>query len=441
MKEFKPILKTNEYGKTLVPIKEVTAKDLTLQLTPKEDVEKVSLTISNAVISILGYNPVRYYSISKNMLIDNISFDTHSYFTKIQKVAIPLEEKFVDRLISCDKHLAKIQHVHKKEGNSSTDEIRMLLIGKMDGEYIPFQLNFKREESIVKGKKKSFLKSSLGIILNGKDYVNCERYDPTPVHQNLFYDGNKHYTDLNQNRYVRGTAHLHYTNKRAFISLFEALQNKGYDAEEILKSQIMGKQEVVPFTSFNNCEEAKNFFFKRYNIKMDFKNFSDKLAKAGEFFEQREEALKKAAQKPAKTTLKDMEKLSPKPQEKEKHRKIFVETASQARQTDKEIDEEVIGEMGTEIFDEDYVIPSLTKNHSPAPKYEKKHSIFHFESAEEARETDKEPLYSGNEKIFETQSIQRIKDAYTGGIRVNMKNYNKKMKHKKQREARNGRDY
>ena len=54
MKEFKPILKTNEYGKTLVPIKEVTAKDLTLQLTPKEDVEKVSLTISNAVISILG---------------------------------------------------------------------------------------------------------------------------------------------------------------------------------------------------------------------------------------------------------------------------------------------------------------------------------------------------------------------------------------------------
>ena len=86
--------------------------------------------------------------------------------------------------------------------------------------------------------------------------------------------------------------------------------------------------------------------------------------------------MKKAAQKPAKTTLKDMEKLSPKPQEKEKHRKIFVETASQARQTDKEIDEEVIGEMGTEIFDEDYVIPSLTKNPSPAPKYEKKHSIY-----------------------------------------------------------------
>ena len=440
MKEFKPVLKTNEYGKTLVPIKEITAKDLILKLTPKEDVEKISLTISNAVLSILGYNPTRYYSISKNMLIDNISFDTHSYMNRIQKVSIPLEEKFVDRLIACDKHLAKIQHVHKKEGESLTDEIRMLLIGKMDGEYIPFQLNFKREETTIKGKKKSILKSSFGIVLNGKDYVNCERYDPVPVHQNLFYDGNKHYTDINQNKFVRGFAHLHYTNKRAFISLFEALQNKGYDAEEILKSQIMGKQEVVPFTTFNNCEEAKNFFFKRYNVKMNFKNLSGKLSKAGEFFEEREEALKKQ-QKPVKTTLKDMEKLSPKPQQKKKHRKIFVETADQARKTDREVDEEVIEELGTEIFDEDYVVPSPSKTTSPAPKYRKKHSIFHFETAKEAQESDKDSLHSGNLKSFETQNAQKIKDAYTGGSRVNMKDYYKKMNRKKQREAKNGRDY
>lgn len=435
MEEFKSKLKTNKYGKTLTPIKDVLAKDLKLSVTPKEDMEKVTETITDAVVSILGYNPIRFYGISKDMLIDDIAFDTHSFMTRIQKISIPLDEKFVERLISCEKVLAKIKHVHKKESDKTmTDEIRMILIGKLDGQYIPFQLNYKRETVSVNGKLKSILKSSLGVVLGGKNYVNIERYDPSQNHQNLFYDQNKHLTENKASQYIRGGAHLHYTNKRAFISLFDVLQHEGYSPEEILQSHIMSKQEGIPFQTFNNCDEAKNFFFKRYNVKMDFKNMPQRMAKAGKYFEvvsesvKRKEEAKAQAQQP-KQNKNDSKKANPKPIIK--HKKIFVETNAQARISDSEIDDELFEEFGPDKRDFD--LETMQVSYKPAmPQAKKsKKSIFHFETSEEAQRSDEEIM-------FEHQQ-ERHKNTSAGKNRVNSSN-NKKLKQKEARKN-DGRSY
>lgn len=435
MKEFKPTLKTNKYGKTLTPIKEVMAKDLNLKITPKEDVEKVTETITDAVVSILGYNPIRFYGISKEMLIDDIAFDTFSFMTRIQKISIPLDEKFVERLISCEKVLAKIKHVHKKESDKQvSDEIRMILIGKLDGQYIPFQLNYKRETVDVNGKIKSILKSSLGVVLGGKNYVNIERYDPTPNHQNLFYDQNKRITENKSSQYIRGGAHLHYTNKRAFISLFDVLEHEGYSPEEILQSHIMSKQEGIPFQTFNNCDEAKNFFFKRYNVKMDFKNMPQKFAKVGKYFEvisesvKRKEEAKVQAQQPKQIQNKS-KKLNSKPIVKRK--KIFVESNEEARKTDSEIDEELFDEFGPDKRDFDLETMQVSYKRPKAFAKKNKKSIFHFETSEESRISDEEIM-------FELQQ-EKHKNASANKNHVNSST-NKKSKQKEARRN-DGRSY
>ncbi len=447
MEEFKSTLNKNEFGKTLTPIKEVSAKNLNLTLTPKEDIEKVFITMTNAANSILGYNPQRFYSISKDMLIDNIAFDTHSYMTRVQKIVVPLEDRFVEQLIACDKVLAKIQHVHKKEAdNTLTDEIRMLLIGKLNGEYIPFQLNFKRETIGVNGKKKSILKSSLGVVLGGKNFVNLERYDPNSNHQNLFYDGSRHYTEQRQCRLLMSTAHLHYTNKRATVSLFNILQNEGYSSDEILQSQIMGKQEAVPFQTFNNCDEAKNFFFKRYNVKMDFKRMPQKFEKAGPYFELITEICKKKEEAKLQAIGKEQTKKKSQKNIKDqkpilKHRRIYVESAEESKISDREIDLELEREFGPDEREFDLETMPVSYKHSTPQAKKNKNSIFHYETSEEAQKNDEEINFElRNESYYNSQ---KVKNAYTGSNNINMAQYNKKMKQKQRREARknDGRNY
>lgn len=273
---FTPILKKNNYNRPLIPLKNLKVKDLDLRLTPSDKISKVYDCFVKAIVSSLGYNPITNYCVSKELPIEKIEFDPGVNLKHLQKISIPLDNKIVKSFIDCPKYVVKSKNIRhtpniKNRETILTEEERILLIGKLpSGEIVPFQMNFVFEPEI-KGKKKFYKTSTnFGVILNGKNYVVCERYDESPSHKNVFYDSNKKFTEINQQKLINAPAHLHYTNKRVTISLFDILKNMGYSEKDIISSQLLSKQDAIPFRKFWTTSKCKEFFLEKYNINTSF---------------------------------------------------------------------------------------------------------------------------------------------------------------------------
>lgn len=258
---------------------------LNLTMIPKHDVEKIVATMSAAAVSILGYNPLISYSIPEDTVVNDLNLEVESKFSRMQKIAIPFENYFVEKLLECPKKQIKserITYISNENVNNDVVEDRILLIGKIENEFVTFQINFRTETS-GNGKVVKF-SSNLGLLANGKDYMILERYDTTNGHMNMFYNDQKAVTDVQQKKFISSPAHLHYYNKRAMVSVFNAIHQEGYVPEEILTAKIMSKQEATSFRTFKTPLEAKDFFNKKYNIQcvskrnertMSFKTIKD----------------------------------------------------------------------------------------------------------------------------------------------------------------------
>lgn len=331
-----PIIKA-EYPE-LKSLNRLSVRELNLTLTPKHETEKVTATITNAVVSILGFNPITSYSVSEDTLVGDIKFNLSNKISRMQNVAIPLENYFVEKLLVCPKvpvRTEKMQYISNENINVTVNEDRILTLGIVDGNAVPIQLNFKTEFN-TNGKPIKF-STNLGVILGGKTYFIIERYDQTSGHQNLFYDNRKNYTDSQQERFIHDPAHLHYYNKRALLSLFAAISEKGYDADEILQARIMSKQEAIAYRLFDNPNVAKRFFYEKYNVLPAKKSDTPEVVETvGAVLERNQEAITEALNELMNADDSFAFDASQKPIKKQRKRNLAPKTTSNKKSKTKQ---------------------------------------------------------------------------------------------------------
>ena len=255
------IIKKHRSKNDLINISKLKLNDINLTFLPTKKVNLLVDSMAKAVVLLAGFNPLIHYNIDLKAKIKDINFDLESSHNNLQKKSIPLSNEMVSKFINCKKICIKKSEYYVKLASNKNQNAkleRMLMLGFVNKKIVPFQLNFMKLKN-----NKNFV--SLGVLLNGKIYISCERYDESDAHSNAFYGKQKRKIDPNNQVLFFSPAHFHYYDIRALTSLYSSLLKEGYQTEKILTSRILTKMEAFPCDKIKN-ESIKKFFLAKYNI-------------------------------------------------------------------------------------------------------------------------------------------------------------------------------
>lgn len=280
----KGIVKSAPQNLSLVKdLKSLKLGKLHFHLLPKNLMPRIKNAMMSAVISILNFNPENKITTNKNTCLKHIDIQKTKDIRTLQKYTFPLGQEYYRQLKNCPKYIVKSEELQVISRNGTPEEqTRLLLVGKLpSGNYATFILNF----IFKKDGKLQTTNSHFGVLIDGKDFFQLERYDGDKDHMNLFYDANYNEVKFNSKKIIY-KSHLHYHNERSLLTIYEGLIEEGYKPKEIIKSYIMQRQEAISYPNFETHEIAYNKLLERYKINDKPSNFkAEDFVTVGNFYE------------------------------------------------------------------------------------------------------------------------------------------------------------
>ncbi len=264
-------------------------KTINSKLT-EEQAEIAKISLSNAVIQSLGFNPECSYTIQQNVYHSDLKEIPTNLFA-LQESVIFISDNLKNELYNCPKYIYKIENNEiiktSKENKISNKTIRTIyhIVGKTKLGYVPFKLiitaNPKRADYYRVDKIEDYetMKSLFAVQLQGKDFLILDRIDDEKslCHDNKYFNSKKRiFESLPTNRVVYG-AHKHQYDEEEMLFSFkkciDSLESRNYKNKDFLNFKILKELDATEIKKLSYDELFSSYLFDA-NVSC-FSNFDE----------------------------------------------------------------------------------------------------------------------------------------------------------------------